>query len=67
MTTIFSLHRAGDGFNKNIREEKLVNQGTLLELIHVIVQYFLIYICTIYLEKFIDKSKTPMTALFRAS
>lgn len=22
MTTIFSLHRAGDGFNKNIREEK---------------------------------------------
>lgn len=48
-------------------KRKLVNQGTLLELIHVIVQDFLIYICTIYLEKFIDKSKTPMTALFRAS
>lgn len=32
-------------------KRKLVNQGTLLELIHVIVQDFLIYICTIYLEK----------------
>lgn len=32
-------------------KRKLVNQGTLLELIHVIVQEFLIYICTIYLGK----------------
>lgn len=68
MTTIFSLHRAGDGFNKNIREEKTgKSRHTFRAYTCNCPRFFDIYLYNIFRKKLIDKSKTPMTALFRAS